>query len=80
MVFDFFRITNKKIDDYLSELIDNNPPLIRLLTKRIDEQTDDVLGSVYHLISNEVIDDQELQNILMKANFLMNHRQLSKYQ
>ena len=71
---------NKQIDDYLSKLIDNNPPLIRLLTERNDDQTDDVLGSVYNLISNEVIDDQELQNILMRANFLINRRQLSNNQ
>ena len=70
---------NEKIGDYLSELISDNPPLIRLAKNQVDQQTDVVLGNLYDFISNEVIGDQELENILLKKNFFKKHRRSSKY-
>ena len=67
-------------DDFLSELIEKNPPLIRLLTNQTVPQDDaeDALGNLHQLISNEAIGDDALRDKLTGAKFFKMHRNLSK--
>ena len=53
-----------KHDDFLSELIEKNQPVIRLLTNQTAPQDDaeDAFGNLHQLISNEAIGDEALRD------------------
>ena len=59
-----------KHDDFLSELIEKNQPVIRLLTNQTAPQDDaeDAFGNLHQLISNEAIGDEALRDKLTNKN------------